>query len=152
MGAVYFYHLTRSSLEDTLRVLLGKSLEAGWRVELRCADQGQADRLDAQLWLGPDEGFLPHGLAGGDHDGLQPVILTMPGQGADGCTAVMSVGGAEVIPEEVAKAERVSILFDGHDEGAVGHARGQWKALTSAGVSAQYWSQESGRWEKKAEA
>ena len=31
------------------------------------------------------------------------------------------------------------------------HARVQWKTLTDAGCSAQYWSEESGRWEKKAE-
>ncbi|MCW8843703.1 MAG: DNA polymerase III subunit chi, partial [Rhodobacteraceae bacterium] len=29
--------------------------------------------------------------------------------------------------------------------------RGQWKSLTDAGCAAQYWSEESGRWEKKAE-
>ena len=32
------------------------------------------------------------------------------------------------------------------------HARGQWKALTGAGCAAEYWSEESGRWEKKAES
>ncbi|MEO0866035.1 MAG: DNA polymerase III subunit chi, partial [Pseudomonadota bacterium] len=26
-----------------------------------------------------------------------------------------------------------------------------WKTLKDAGASAQYWSEESGRWEKKAE-
>jgi DNA polymerase-3 subunit chi len=46
---------------------------------------------------------------------------------------------------------RVCILFDGNDDAALDTARGQWKALTRAGCSAQYWSEESGRWEKKAE-
>jgi DNA polymerase-3 subunit chi len=31
-------------------------------------------------------------------------------------------------------------------------ARVQWKALTGAGCAAQYWSEESGNWEKKAES
>ncbi len=153
MGAAFFYHLTQSTLEDTARVLLGKSLQAGWRVELRCPDETVADRLDAQLWLGPEETFLPHGRAGGPHDGLQPILLTVTGQGADpGTTALMSVGGADVAPDEVGSLERALILFDGHDGDAVALARAQWKALTGAGVSAQYWSQESGKWAMKAEA
>ena len=40
---------------------------------------------------------------------------------------------------------------DGNDPAALDIARGQWKALTDAGCAAQYWSEESGRWEKKAE-
>jgi DNA polymerase-3 subunit chi len=51
----------------------------------------------------------------------------------------------------VVPLERVSILFDGNDDTALARAREQWKALTEAGCSAQYWSQESGHWEKKAE-
>jgi len=43
-------------------------------------------------------------------------------------------------------------LFDGTDPDAVTAARGQWKALTTAGCAAKYGSEESGRWEKKAEA
>ncbi|MEO9894942.1 MAG: DNA polymerase III subunit chi, partial [Paracoccaceae bacterium] len=35
MGAVYFYHLTRRPLEDTLSMLLAKAMQAGWRVAVR---------------------------------------------------------------------------------------------------------------------
>jgi DNA polymerase-3 subunit chi len=64
----------------------------------------------------------------------------------------MSVDGAPVTPEEVQALERVCILFDGNDGRAVEGARVQWRALTGAGCAAQYWSEASGRWEKKAEA
>jgi len=64
---------------------------------------------------------------------------------------VMSVHGADVSPAEVTAAQRVRVLFDGHDGDAVAAARVQWKTLKDAGCSAQYWSQESGRWEMKAE-
>ncbi len=152
MGAAYFYHLTRSSLEETARVLLGKSLDAGWRVELRCPDDRVAERLDAQLWLGPEDGFLPHGRAGGPHDAQQPVLLTVVGQErAPNTTALMSVGGADVAPDEIGALERVLILFDGQDDDAVALARTQWKTFSGAGIAAQYWSQEAGKWEKKAE-
>ena len=66
-------------------------------------------------------------------------------------TCVFSIHGAPVNAEEVAALDRVCILFDGLDEHALNVARDQWKALKAAGASAQYWSEESGRWEKKAE-
>jgi DNA polymerase-3 subunit chi len=149
MGAAYFYHLTERPLEATLPVLIGKALGAGWRVAVRGRDADLLDRLDRQLWQG--DGFLPHGLAGGDHDADQPVLLTTGAIG-NGATCLMSVGGADVSPEEAGAGERVCILFDGADQGAVEHARNQWKTLTGAGVAAQYWAEEDGRWVKKAES
>ncbi len=148
MGAVYFYHLTERPIEATLPVLVGKAMEAGWRIEVRGRDRGLLEFLDRQLWLG--DGFVPHGLAGGEHDDEQPVLLTEGGDGI-GAACVMSVGGAEVSAEEIASAERVCILFDGGNAEAVEHARGQWKRLTDAGAAAQYWAEDGGRWIKKAE-
>jgi len=151
MGAIFFYHLTRHPLEVTLRVLLEKSLGAGWRVAVRGRTDDMLDRLDHQLWLQPEDGFLPHGRAGGPHDAEQPVLLTT-GQAANAPTCLISVEGAQITAEEAAALERAMILFDGHDPGAVQVAREQWKALTGAGSVAQYWSESSGRWEKKAES
>jgi len=149
---VYFYHLTQASVEQTLPVLLSKSREAGWVVEVRGVDSGAMERLDKALWTGPPESFLPHGLAGGEHDADQPILLTVAAGAANAPTCLMSVHGADISPEEVQAAERVCVLFDGHDGDALAKAREQWKALTGAGCPAQYWSQDSGRWEKKAEA
>ena len=151
MGAAYFYHLTRGPLEETLPVLLGKARGAGWRIAVRGRDPERMAWLDDRLWLGPEESFLAHGLAGGPHDALQPVLLTAGQEAANNPECVMAVDGAAVTPEEVQALSRVCILFDGTDPEAVQHARGQWKSLTDAGCSAQYWSEESGRWEKKAE-
>jgi len=152
MGAAYFYHLTQRPLEVTLPLLLGKALQAGWRVAVRGRDPARMDWLDQKLWLGPEDGFLPHGVAGGPHDAEQPVLLTTGAERPNGAMCVMAVDGAEVHPDEVQALERVCILFDGNDTDAVTVARGQWKALTAAGCSAQYWSEASGKWEKKAEA
>lgn len=151
MGAAFFYHLTRAPLEQSLALLLDRSLANGWRVAVRGRDQGRIQWLDERLWLGDEEAFLPHGIAGGAHDAAQPVLLTCGTDLPNNAQCLMSVDGAEVTPENVRDLERVCILFDGHDEAAVQHARGQWKALTDAGCAAQYWSEESGRWEKKAE-
>lgn len=148
MGAAYFYHLTDTPLERTLPMLLGKCREAGWRVAVRGREMALLERLDAVLWT---DGFAPHGLAGGPHDAEQPVLLGTD-IGADGFGCLMSVGGADITATEVGLTERTCILFDGHDEGALNHARGQWKNLTGQGCAAQYWAQEDGRWTKKAES
>lgn len=152
MGNALFYHLTRSPLEATLPMLLARSLEAGWHVVVRGVDSGRLDWLDQRLWTGPEEGFLPHGLAGGPHDAAQPVLLTTGAEMPNGAQCLMTVDGARVAPEECAALERVCVIFDGNDHAAVEAARGQWKTLTGAGVAAQYWSEENGRWQKKAES
>lgn len=152
MGAVYFYHLTRRPLEATLPVLLGKARAAGWRVAVRGVDAVRMEWLDEKLWLGPDEAFLPHGLATAPHAARQPVLLTTGTDSVNDPQCLMTIDGAEVAVEEVRRLERVCVLFDGHDDAAKDIARGQWAALTRAGCAAQYWSEESGRWEMKAEA
>ena len=152
MGQALFYHLTRRPLEATLAMLLEKSLQRGWRVAVRGPDEGRLRWLDQKLWLGPEEGFLPHGLAGGPYDADQPVLLTTGTEAPNGARCVMAVDGAAVTASEVAALDRVCILFDGNDPAAVQAARTQWRDLTGAGCAAQYWSQESGRWEKKAES
>lgn len=152
MGAALFYHLTRSPAEAVAASLLERALAAGWRVELRSPDAERRAALDARLWLGAEDGFLPHGIAGGPNDRLQPVLLTLPGEAAGNVPqALMSVDGAPVGADEVAARDRVWLLFDGADLAAVDHARAQWKTLTGAGLAAQYWSEESGRWQMKLE-
>ncbi|MFZ3583372.1 DNA polymerase III subunit chi [Loktanella sp. DJP18] len=150
MGAVYFYHLTDSLLEEALPQLIDRAQGQGWRVLVRGRRPALLDRLDNVLWQGPDDSFRAHGLAG-DHDGDQPILLGVDTP-TDGFACVMSVDGADLTPAEIAQAERACILFDGHDGDALQRARDQWKALTAAAVTAQYWAQDDGRWVKKAEA
>ena len=152
MGVAYFYHLTRRPLQETLPVLLEKARGVGWRIAVRGQEPDRMSWLDESLWQGRPESFLAHGLAGGPHDALQPVLLTTGAQAANAPDCVMTVDGAGITAEEVQALQRVCILFDGNDSNAVQQARVQWKSLTGAGCSAQYWSEESGRWEKKAEA
>lgn len=151
MGAVYFYHLTDTPLDQTLPMLVGKARGAGWRVLVRGRGEAMLKRLDDRLWAGQPTSFLPHGFAGGPHDARQPVLLGMdtPAVGFD---CVMSVDGAAITADEVGAAQRCCILFDGYDEAALNHARGQWKMLANADVQAQYWAQVDGSWVKKAES
>lgn len=145
-----FYHLTRSGLDDLVSTVLTRALGQGWRVCLRCPDKGLLDHLDAKLWLGPEDGFLPHGLAGGMHDAVQPVLLGN-GEIVNGAKGLLLLGGALVAQPELAGLERVWLVFDGADEAAVQAARGQWTLLTGWGLAAQYWADDSGSWVKKVE-
>ena len=151
MGAVYFYHLTRRPLEVALAELLPKARAAGWRVAVRGTSSERLDWLDQALWLGDDAGFLPHGVEGGAHDARQPVLLTLSDTPANAPQCLMVIDGADVRDDEVSALERVCVLFDGNDATGLQKARSQWKTLTEAGCPAQYWSEESGNWQKKAE-
>lgn len=152
MGTVLFYHQTRTTPADTLAVNAPRALAQGWRVMVRGTDAAALDHLDAALWLkSGDDGFLPHGLAGGPHDADQPVLLGT-GQPANGARVLALIDGAGAADAEIAGMERVWVLFDGNDPDRLQAARAQWKAVTAAGHAAQYWSEDSGRWEKKAES
>lgn len=150
MGAAFFYHMTHQPVEVTLPMLLGKARGAGWRVVVRGTESARLDHLDKTLWEGA--GFLAHGRAGGPHDADQPILLTDQPDLPNGASCLVGLDGAEITPDEVNTSDRTMILFDGNNDEAVTRARAQWKLLSGAGCAAQYWSQESGHWEKKAES
>lgn len=152
MGKALFYHLTRDPLEVTVTTLCARALQAGWRVTIRGRDSAHLDKLDQSLWMGDKASFLPHGLAGGLHDADQPILLTTAPDSPNSPQAVMAVDQADLSPSEVAGLERLWVLFDGADETAMALARVQWKAMVSAGVTAEYWSQDSGKWQMKAQS
>ena len=150
MGTAMFYHLTRSTAEDTVTSLLGRAVGMGWRVMIRGRDSARLDRLDTQLWVKPENDFMPHGRAGGPYDAAQPVLLG-DGPITNNATAMMLLDGAEVTLDEAQRLTRVWLIFNGDDPSALAAARAQWKSLTDAGIAAQYWSEDSGKWQMMAE-
>jgi len=150
LGAVFFYHLTRSPIEDVVTMLLQRSLDVGWRVAVQMRSADLMMQLDDRLWTHPAEGFLPHGIAGGADDARQPVLLACDAAAGNNPACVISLEGVDLSAEQARALERGCILFDGHDAAAVEHARDQWRSLTRAGIEARYWAQEDGRWVMKA--
>lgn len=150
MGVVMFYHLTHSGAIDTLMTLMPRALAQGWRVMVKGGNPAHLAKLDDDLWLHPDDGFFPHGMQGGPQDADQPVLLGT-GPVTNGAQGVFLIDGAPITADEARPLERVWLLFDGHDPAAVAAARDHWKALTGAGLAAQYWAEEDGRWQKKSE-
>lgn len=152
MAQALFYQLGGAPLEALVATLATRALAQGWPVELRGTERARMQVLDAQLWLGPQDGFLPHGLSGGPADARQPLLLThTPGSAANTPRALMAIDGAEIELAEAARLERVWVIFDGSLPDALDRARGQWRDLTGAGIAAQYWEDVGGRWVKKAE-
>ena len=148
---VYFYHLTQKTVEDTLFPLIDRSLAVGWGVHIVGRSRGYLEWLDEKLWLGPDDGFLAHGIAGGSHDQDQPVLLAdaVPDQ-KDGC--LFLVEGQNPTGEAIKDWNRVCVVFDGGDGHQLANARELWKSYQTAGLPLKYWSDETGRWAMKAQA
>ncbi len=152
MGEVRFYHLTELPLERVLPQMLSRTLERGQRAVVRGTSAERLGWLDRELWMWPEESFLPHGVEGDPDPGRQPVWLTTSVAVPNGAAALFLVDGAAAAPDEMAAMQVTAILFDGEDPVAVDAARSQWRAVTGAGLAAVYWAQEGGRWVKKHEA
>jgi DNA polymerase-3 subunit chi len=78
-------------------------------------------------------------------------VLIGTGAAVNGAQALMLVDGAVASVNEAMAMERVWLLFEGADPAAVEGARGEWRRLTDAGIPAQYWSDDGGRWAMKTE-
>ena len=146
---VNFYHLTRSSLEDALPLLLAKTLQAGERAVVMLGSPERVDALNTHLWAFDPGGFLPHGAARDGDAARQPVWLTHLDENPNGAGYLFIADHAR--SEHVADYKRCFELFDGRDDTAVAGARERWKTYKTAGLVTIYWQQTaSGGWEKKA--
>jgi DNA polymerase III subunit chi len=145
---ILFYHLESQPLERVLPQLLEKTLERGWKAVVETASGERAVALDTMLWTWRDDSFLPHGIAGGESDADQPVLIATDGSNPNGANVRFYVERA--VPQSGDGYERLVYLFSGHDSDAVTEARAAWKAL-GEGNALTYWQQdEAGRWQKKA--
>ena len=149
MTEVAFYHLTRSTLEQTLPKLLEKTLAAGKRAVVRAASVARVEALNGALWTVDPASWLPHGS---EKDGLgeaQPIWLTDGDDTPNGAQFLFLVDG--VIDANLGSYERCFEIFDGADPQAINTARDHWKAYKDQGLELTYWQQtDSGGWQKKA--
>ncbi len=149
MAEIGFYHLTRTRLDQALGRLLGRILAGGGRAFVLCGEAERAKALDAALWTLPEPDWLPHGMAGGESDPMQPILIgTEDVAPANGARFLLLVDGAD--SARLGDYDRVLDLFDGAEEASVAAARERWKAAKAAGHTLTYWQQGAGGWEKKA--
>ncbi|MCG8360711.1 MAG: DNA polymerase III subunit chi [Kiloniellales bacterium] len=148
MTDVRFYHLTRSSLEGALPVMLEKTLERGQRAVVLAGSAERVEALNAHLWTYRDHSFLPHGSAKDGQAADQPIWLTDRDENPNGAEVLFLTDGAQ--SESLASYAVCALLFDGSNDGALAAARKQWKALKDGGHEVTYWQQdERGRWSKQ---
>ena len=153
MGEVLFYHLTRTPLEAAAPPILEKCLERGWKVTLRAGSPERVEALNRHFWTYREDEFLPHGAAADGHAARQPIYLTAGDETPNEPDILFLCDGAAARAEEMGGYLRALLMFDGHDEVALGAARAAWKAVTAAKLKAVYWAQtETGGWAKRAES
>lgn len=149
MAEVSFYHLTRSTLEQTLPRLLEKALQGGARCVVLAGSPERVEALNAHLWTYDAASFLPHGTARDGNAERQPIWLTDQDENPNAASMLFLTDGAQ--SARMADYARCFELFDGRDEAAVEAARQRWKQYREAGHAVSYWQQgDRGGWEKKA--
>ncbi len=150
MTEIRFYHLTRSSLEQTLPVLLERTLSKGWKAVVKASSVERVESLNQHLWTYNDRAFLPHGSAKDGDGPLQPVWLTEGDDVPNGASVLFLVDGAETASPQ--NFELVCLVFDGDDPDLLGKARQAWKIFKDGNQhQLTYWQQsDQGGWEQKA--
>jgi DNA polymerase-3 subunit chi len=150
MTEVRFYHLLDQRLERVLPQLLEISLNRGWRVVVQAASEERVEALDAHLWTYRDDSFLPHGTSHSADAADQPILITADSGNANNANVRFLIDGA-AFPHDVARYDRLVLIFDGTDAEAVARAREQWTQAKAEGHETSYWQpDESGRWVQKA--
>ena len=139
MGEVWFYHLERASLNETLPSLLEKTLQKGWRALVRVGSQERLDSLDGLLWTYRDESFLPHGRFDSEDAERQPILLTLDADNANSAQILFLTDPSAAFDLE--QFERVALVFDGNDQDSVAAARERWKEARSKDAAVSYWRQ-----------
>lgn len=148
MSEVFFYHLTKTTLEIALPKILERALSEKWSIEIRTSANTNLDEISNAIWRGPEESFLPHCLE--DHEDLQdyPIVLCKsPLKDWRDCLIV--VGQADLKENEVKNYKRICLIFDAKIEVELSKARKSWKKLSEEGINTNYWAEDKGRWVKK---
>ena len=154
MSDIGFYHLTRTSAAQALPKLLGRTLAAGQRALVQCADAQAVTAVSSALWASTDPDWLPHGGPDlpGSRPEWQPIWLTSVAETspatlpANGARFLFLLGG---LPHQPG-FDRIFDLFDGNDPGQVAQARLRWSATKAAGHRLTYWQQGDKGWTSKA--
>ena len=138
---VDFYHLAGISAEAVVPQLARKVLEAGEKLLVVGGPQ-LLGLLDVTLWTADPASFLPHGRAGHEGEGMQPILLSETADAANGARYAMLADGHW--REEALGFDRVFYLFGSE---TIDEARSAWRSLSAAeGVEPHYWKREGDRW------
>jgi DNA polymerase-3 subunit chi len=139
---VDFYQLSRDPAELVLPQIARNTLRAGERLLVVSGDAEQLGRISMGLWGRIADSFLAHGIAGGEHDARQPILLADSMQPVNGARFVAIADGMwrDAEPE----FERTFYVFG---ETTLQAARDCWRMLGARdGVERRFWKQQGGKW------
>jgi DNA polymerase-3 subunit chi len=143
-----FHHLERRRVDQALPRLIESAREEGRRVVVCASSDEMVAALNERLWTYDDASFLPHGAAGDGDPMTQPIFLTCEAGNPNAATMLVRLTGAEA-GEADGAFDLVILLFDGRDEAALAHARGEWRRLKDEGRAISYWREsDEGGWER----
>ena len=150
MTEIGFYHLTRTTVEAALPALLARTLAAGERAVILCADAPRATALSKTLWDCKDPDWLPNAPTGTKlSPAAQPIWLTDQEERPNDARFLFLLDGRTATgPEGLSTWLRIFDLFDGTDPATVAAARTRWTAAKAAGHTLTYWKQTDRGWSK----
>jgi len=152
MTEIRFYHMERSSLEQTLPMLLQKASQQGHKIIVKTASEQATEALNAHLWTYNPDSFLPHGSSNDtkkDHISNQPIWLTDQDENPN--KADLLILTQNTTSENMADYKLCCEMLNGTDQDAVQSARNRWKNYKEQGFEVTYWQQSpNGGWEQKA--
>ena len=142
---VDFYLVEQGGPEGALAPLASKVLGAGGRLLVVAGEVEERRRLSDALWAWKADSFLANGLAGGDQDAAQPILISDRIAPDNGATYLALADGVWREPD-VGAFERVLLVFGNAGREA---AREIWRmAKGREGWDCQFFRQDSGRWTK----
>jgi DNA polymerase-3 subunit chi len=148
VSEVRFHHLERRRVDEALPRLLERAFEEGRRVLVRASSEDMVAALNERLWTYDDASFLPHGVAGDGDPMTQPIFLTAEVENPNAATMLVKVSDVEASLADDA-FDLIILMFDGRDEAALAHARGEWRRLKDEGSAISYWREsDEGGWER----
>ena len=139
---VDFYLLSSDPVPAAVALLASKVRQADERLLVVADDLALLEEISQTLWDSQPEAFLANGIAGDEHDAVQPILLSDNIDPANGARFLLIADGRWREPGET--FSRVLYLFD---QDTIAGARQTWKALQDReGMERKFWKQQAGRW------
>jgi DNA polymerase III subunit chi len=139
---VDFYQLTRDPAEQVIPAIAQKILGDGGRLLVVSGEATQLDTLSGALWSAKPDSFLAHNKAGQGDDSVQPILLSLSTDPANGARMIALADGEW--RDAAMEFDRAFYLFP---PDKTDNARAAWRALADkAGVERRYWKQDGGKW------
>jgi len=145
-----FYHLQKSTLEQTLPKLCEKAYSTGKHIKIMVGNSERVEFINSLLWTYSEESFLPHGSKKDGFAEEQPIFISDDETNENNASFLILVDGAKPAVSLLENYERVMNIFDGNDDTALNDARAYWKEIKDFGGELHYWQQnEKGIFEQK---